>query len=177
MANREIMEEQQGQVRDEQPSSTQEQKIIVHTCSGEIFKGNIEVSGDVDPAASFHDCEGVALRTITVRSLGSKTTLDIPMRNIKSVFFVKSFRGDPGRKDVRFYSNGPEVGKLWVEITLKDSEVIEGLIENSVLHLLGDGLVVKPTDMGSNNLLVYVNKAAIDSFRVLGVRASREFGG
>jgi len=177
MANCELTEEQPGQVREEQPCSTQEHKIVIHVSSGEIIKGYAELSQDLDPAALFDVSKGVALRTIAVRSVGSRTTLDVPLQDIKSVFIVRSFRGDPGRKDLRFYSNGPEVGKIWAEIRFKDSEVLEGLIENSVQHLLGDGLVVRPTDTGSNNLLVYVNKEAIDSFRVLGVRASREFGG
>jgi hypothetical protein len=167
------VEKQPERVPDEQPSVTTEQKIVVHACSGEIFKGYIELSGGVVPAVLCGHSEGVAKGTITLRSLGSKTTLDIPLQNVKSLFFVKSFRGDSGRKDIRFYSNGPEVGNLWVEIRFKDNEIIEGLVENSVQHLRGDGLVVKPTDTGSNNLLIYVNKEAIDSFRILGVRASR----
>jgi len=177
MANCELIEEQQVQVQEEPLCSTQEHKIVIRVCSGEVIKGYVELGEDLEPAALFQDLKGAALRTIAVKSLGSKATLDISLRNIKSVFFVRSFRGDPGRKDLRFYANGPEVGKIWAEIRFRDNEVLEGLIENSAQYLLEDGFIVRPTDTGSNSLLIYVNKEAIESFRVLGVRASREFGG
>src|SRR5947209_1770403 len=113
MENRKTMEKQLERAQDEQLTALTEQKIVVHACSGEISKGYIELSGGVDPAALYD--QGVARGTITLRSLGSKTTLDIPLQNVRSLFFVKSFRGDPGRKDIRFYWHGPEVGKLGVE--------------------------------------------------------------
>lgn len=169
------MEEQSERIREEKPHLMQDRKVVIHVCSGEVIKGYVDASEDVDPVTLFEDSQDVSFQVITVRTVGTKTALEIPLGNIKAVFFVKSFRGEPSRKDLRFYSNGPEVGKIWAEIRFKDNEVLEGLIENSVSHLVGDGFVVRPTDIGSNNLLVYISKAAVDSFRVLGVRASKEF--
>lgn len=167
-----VTKEQPVQTQEESPCSTREYKVVIRACSGEVIKGYIDSSEDLDPASLLYDAKGTPLRTIPVRALVSKTPLEIPLQDIKSVFFVRSFRGNQGRKDLHFYANGPEVGKIWAEIRFKDNEVLEGLIENSLEHLLGNGFIVRPTDIGSNNLLVFVNKDAIESFRVLGVRAS-----
>jgi hypothetical protein len=67
--------------------------------------------------------------------------------------------------------NGPSVGPIWAEIRFKDNEIIEAMIDNSAKHLSGDGFWFHPSDAGSNNLLVYVNKSAIANYRVLGIQA------
>jgi hypothetical protein len=87
---------------------------------------------------------------------------------------VKSFAGNPQKKQLRFYKHGPEVAEIWVEIRFKDNEILEGLIDNSIEHLTGEGFLLHPSDVGSNNLAVYVNKAAIAEYRVLGVRGHRK---
>jgi hypothetical protein len=89
---------------------------------------------------------------------------------IKAVFFVSSLKGDSEQETVRFYTSGPEVQSIWVEIVFSDGEVIEGCIRNSLHHLKDDGFFLRPSTPGGNNLLIYVNKSAIVSFRVLDVR-------
>src|SRR5215472_10595947 len=89
---------------EEQPRSTQDQKIIIRFCSGEIMKGYVQLNPNVDPAALFDHYEGSAHRTISIRPVGSRTTVGVPWDGIKSVFLVRSFRGDPRRKDLRFYA-------------------------------------------------------------------------
>ena len=154
-------------------SSTEEQKIVIHLATGEVSKGYLGASDKHNPALCFKAEDGSDCGTISVRMLGLKETLPIQIRDVKSIFFVKSFRGDPKRKGVRFYSDGPAVGSIWAEIRFKDNEVIEGLIENSLEHLIGDGFMLRPSDPGSNNICIYVNKGAIASYRVLGVKALR----
>jgi hypothetical protein len=98
------------------------------------------------------------------------TKFDMDWSEIKAVFFVSSFEGDREHKPMRFYTSGPELQSLWVEIVFRDGEIIEGCIRNSIQHLKDDGFFLHPSTPGSNNLLIYVNKAAIVSYRVLGVR-------
>lgn len=98
------------------------------------------------------------------------TQLDVDWAQVKAVFFVSSFEGKRDYESVRFYSNGPDIKSIWVEIVFRDGEVVEGYIRNSRHHLTDDGFFVNPSTSGSNNLLIYVNKAAIASYRVLGVR-------
>ena len=95
--------------------------------------------------------------------------VDLPWNDIKAVFFVLDFQGSAEREPVLFYTRGPEVGDIWVEVTFHDGEVVEGYVSNSLNHLTSDGFFLRPTDPGGNNLLVYVNKASLKGFRVLGV--------
>jgi hypothetical protein len=82
---------------------------------------------------------------------------------------VSSFEGNRDLQPMRFYTSGPELQSLWVEVVFRDGEIIEGCIRNSLHHLKDDGFFLHPSTPG-NNLLVYVNKSAIVSYRVLGVR-------
>ena len=148
-----------------------EHKVVIHLGCGDVLKGSITCNGSPDPSAIF---ENEDVSEIEVKLLKSEEWLRIPIEEVKAVFFVKSFRGDSKRKTLRFYSNGPELGPVWAEVRFQDNEVLEGKIENSARHLMGNGFVMRPTDSGGNNLLVYVNKKAMSGYRVLGVRANRE---
>jgi hypothetical protein len=150
----------------------EERKVVVKLRSGEVVKGYLTVSG-ADVADPLHDSNQNRTEALTVRLLNSNASLQIALDDVKAIFFVRSFRGDPKRKDLRFYSNGPAVGTIWAEIRFTDNEVIEATIENSIQHLMGEGLLVHPSDGESNNVLIYVNKSAIATYRVLGVRAPR----
>jgi hypothetical protein len=97
------------------------------------------------------------------------TQLEIDWSQVKAVFFVSSFEGDRKYEPLRFYVNGPAIKSIWVEIVFRDGEVIEGCVQNSLDHLRNDGFFLLPSTPGGNNLLIYVNKAAIADYRVLGV--------
>jgi hypothetical protein len=97
------------------------------------------------------------------------TPLTPNWEEVKAVFFVADFEGSSEREPVLFYSRGPEVGDVWVEVSFHDGEIVEGYVSNSLLHLAADGFFLRPTDPGGNNLLVYVNKSSLVSYRVLGV--------
>ena len=99
----------------------------------------------------------------------SGTSLDLSWSDIKAVFFVSDFQGSAERHPILFYTRGPEVGDIWAEVTFHDGEVVEGYVSNSLTHLTSDGFFLRPTDPGGNNLLVYVNKASLKNYRVLGV--------
>ena len=97
------------------------------------------------------------------------TSLDLQWTDVKAVFFVTDFQGNPEREPVLFYSRGPEVGDIWAEVTFQDGEIMEGYVSNSLHHLTANGFFLRPTDPGGNNLLVYVNKSSLKEYRVLGV--------
>ena len=159
--------------RDAKSPLLREQKVIVKMSSGEVIKGYIEFGAGADLMVLLRRANTESDGAIALRAIGKDTNLEIRLADIESAFFVKSFRGTPERKDVRFYSNGPLVETIWAEIRFHNKEVLECLIENTGMHLLGPGIIVKPTDPGSNNSLIYISNAAIASYRVLGVRGHR----
>jgi hypothetical protein len=173
MTNRQLEGGEDRELRLLDSRVTGERKVVVKLCSGEVMKGYAIAPG-VGVADPFYDLKQNSKAALTVRLLDSNASEEIPLIDVKAVFFVRSFRGDPKRKGLRFYTNGPAVGTIWAEIRFTDNEVIEATIENSIHHLMGDGFLFHPSDGASNNELIYVNKAAIASYRVLGVRAHRE---
>jgi hypothetical protein len=171
--NPELIIEEHELDKNSEDSSKEELKVVIHLSTGEITKGYVEAGDKDNPTLCVKTADGRDCGAVSVRVLGVKETLPVQIRDVKSIFFVKSFRGDPKRKGLRFYNDGPAVGSIWVEIQFKDNEIIEGLIENSLQHLIGNGFLLKPSDPGSNNICIYVNKGAIASYRVLGVKALR----
>ena len=146
-----------------------EHKVVIRLSSGTVIKGYAKLGRGLDQHKAWIEAAAHRGDSIRLRSLEGDTMMDVPLRDTKAIFFVKSFHGDPRRKGVRFYANGPSVGQIWAEIRFHDDEVMEGTVENSAEHLLGDVLPLHPSDEEGNNLFVCINKAAIAGFRVLGI--------
>lgn len=110
-------------------------------------------------------------RTPPILLLDSGELERIPLAGLKAVFFVKSFEGR-WHDDLRFHDHLAPSDCLWVRATFLDGEVIEGLILNSSHHVLHPGFYLFPVDPEGNNLLMYVLKAKLRDFQVLGLRAA-----
>jgi hypothetical protein len=113
---------------------------------------------------------GESRESIRVKRLDSGATEDVRLENVKAVFFVRDFTGEVQRRDLRFHDNVPAIQCLWVRVRFDDGETIEGLINNSQEFVTGVGFMMAPTDTLSNNWLIYVPKAKVRGFEVLGLR-------
>ena len=58
---------------------------------------------------------------------------------------------------------------LWVQMTFKDNEVLEGLLPNNLVEISPEGFLVTPADLYSNNLKIFVPRTALSKINVLGV--------
>lgn len=91
--------------------------------------------------------------------LGNPRSQEIRCAQLKAVFFVKDFGGDPAREDLPGYTAGvgPSLGKK-IAVQFKDGEVICGY----TLSYSTDrsGFFLLPADERGNNLRVYVLKHA-----------------
>jgi hypothetical protein len=87
----------------------------------------------------------------------------IPLSQLKALFFVREFMGDPTRVDSKDFLEAPQGRK--VEVTFRDREVMVG----STLGYRGDGngFFIHPADPGSNNLRVFVTAAGAQRVRFL----------
>jgi hypothetical protein len=87
----------------------------------------------------------------------------IPLAQLKALFFVREFVGDPTRVDSKVFSDPPQGRK--VEVTFQDHEVMVG----STLGYRGQGsgFFVQPADGRSNNLRVFVTASGIQQVRFL----------
>jgi hypothetical protein len=96
-------------------------------------------------------------------------TLTIPFHEIKGVFFVRDFDGNPHRSERKLFQSRPRLAGLWVRMIFKDKEVLEGLLPNNLVELSPEGFLVTPADVYSNNLRVFVPRTALSEMTVLGV--------
>lgn len=145
-------------------------KIVVNLANGCTIRGYFRTEEYSDLKSLLEGAGRAFPDILTVYSEIDGSPIEIEIDSIKAVFFVRDFEGDRQREGLRYYTRGPEVGALWVEIEFQDGELLEGTIYNSVHHLVGNGFFLHPSDLGSNNLLVYVSKRSISNYRVLGVR-------
>ncbi len=106
---------------------------------------------------------------ITLRVVESGETMSLPVETLKALFFVKSFEGRSGYREVKFFDKNPPIKGLWVRVQFYDNESLEGIVQNSIDFLVKPGFFLKPPDPASNNAILYVVKSSLADFRVLGV--------
>ena len=118
-------------------------KVIVRLMAGSIVRGTTD---DFFPGrASFH-----------LHSIGGGPVLDLQCKQLKAVFFVRDFAGDPNRTDPRGFPPGPadpNLGKK-VAVIFKDGELLCGY----TLTYSPDknGFFLTPAYPSTNNIRVYV---------------------
>jgi uncharacterized protein DUF6982 len=93
---------------------------------------------------------------------GQQSGSDILMKDLKAVFFVKDFAGDP---DYRKAPEGdaPKRGRR-VTVTFRDGEELSGATETYNPQKLG--FFVFPYDDGGNNLRVFVVNSNVRKVKV-----------
>jgi hypothetical protein len=118
-------------------------KVVVRYSDGRVLKGTTE---DFFPnRPGFH-----------LRPLAGSEMLDIRCKDLKAVFFVRDFAGNPQRKEARGFEQATvdiSRGKK-IAIRFKDGELIFGY----TLTYMPDrtGYFITPADPSNNNLRVYV---------------------
>ena len=81
----------------------------------------------------------------------------VPLTQLKALFFVRDFAGNPTYKDQKAFTAPPEGREL--EVTFDDGEVLLGstLSYQPEAH----GFIVHPADKHGNNIRVFVSSAAV----------------
>lgn len=126
---------------------TETNRVVAHFLDGTLLKGTTQDFFPNRPRFHLHPVDGGAPSEIRCRAL-------------KALFFVREFAGDPARRDLRGFLQGPgdtSQGKK-IAVRFKDGEILCGYS----LTFLPDreGFILFPADPGGNNLRVYVMMAA-----------------
>lgn len=95
--------------------------------------------------------------------------VEIPLHEVKGVFFVRDFEGNANRSERKVFRSRPRLAGLWVRMTFKDHEVLEGTIPNNFLEIDSRGFFVTPVDVYSNNLSMFIPRSGLAAMEVLGV--------
>jgi hypothetical protein len=120
------------------------------------------VKGFVDPE-SFLRPEGVEVLDREGR------LVNIPLSEVKGVFFVREFEGNPRRAERKVFRSRPRLAGLWVRLTFKDNEVLEGVVPNNLLAMNPLGFSLTPPDPTSNTVKLFIPRSALVGLEVLGV--------
>ena len=146
-------------------------KVVAHVRGGKLVKGILRhLDGEDIEDIVRHDLFKHGPE-VPIHACDSSEQVNLGLDSLKALFFVKSFEGSPDYSEVKFFHSNPAVEGLWVQVKFHDGEVIEGILHNSVRHVLDAGFFLKPPDPLSNNKLIYVLKKSLEDFRVLGVRS------
>jgi hypothetical protein len=125
------------------------QKVIARYRDGRMLSG---FTNTFHPSkAQLHLSSSPYGRDITV----------VPLVDLKALFFVREFGGDPARTKRNDFSDPPQGRK--VEITFHDGEVLLGTTLG--YRRDGHGFFVQPADRDSNNLRIFVTASGIQHFR------------
>jgi len=131
-------------------------KVVVHYLDGSTLKGYVE-------SASFLGSNGAEI----LDREGHLVT--VPLESVKGIYFIRDFEGDARRQERKVFSSRPRITGIWIRMTFKDNEVMEGILSNDLLGLDPAGFMVTPPDFYSNNLRVFVPRAALEVVEALGV--------
>lgn len=122
-------------------------KVVLHFQNGRVLKGT---TPDFFPnRAQFH-----------LQTPGGDKSIEIVTKELKAVYFVRDFSGNPERHDVRGFIKGPAETTQGRKLAVRfhDGEILCGY---SHAYAAGrDGFFLMPSDAGGNNLRVYVIVAA-----------------
>ncbi len=127
--------------------------LVVRYADGRILKG---FSHDFYPGRPrFHVV--VAMGELTHK------TVEVRVKDLKAVFFVRDFVGDPSYNERKEFLPGQVVPGRKVEVTFADGEVLIG--STMGYEPRRPGFFFIPADPQSNNLKVFAVAAAVSKVR------------
>jgi hypothetical protein len=136
------------------PASTHK-KVVVQLLDRKSWKGYVN-------PASLGRSEVIDLLTLD----GEHSS--IPLRSVKSVYFVREFK-EPFEPERKTFLSRPKLDGLWVRLRFQDDDAMEGIVGNNLLELFDSGLQLMPPDLHGNVLHMFVPRSALAELRVLGV--------
>lgn len=92
----------------------------------------------------------------------------VPLEEIKAVYFVRDFEASEEVVRKSFPSR-PRAEGLWVRVTFKDQEILEGLMGNELSQFIAEGFLLAPPDTRGNAQRIFVPRTSLLSFTVLSV--------
>lgn len=146
-------------------------KVVAHLANGELLKGYFDSSVERDLESMIRQRMLSFPVEIPIRPSDTSEIVTVRRDALKALFFVKTFEGRKDYNEVKFFQAHPPIEGLWVQVTFKDGEITEGVLHNTIHHIVEPGFFLKPPDPQSNNEFIYVLKTSLDGFKVLGVRS------
>ena len=137
------------------PAEVEQGKIVARHADGKILKG---YSRDFYPnKPHFH--------LFPAGAGPSEGAIEVRIKDLKAVFFVRDFGGDPSYQERKQFAEGERTPGRRVQVAFKDGEVLVG---TTLGYNPGrPGFFFIPVDPKSNNLKVFAVAAAVTNVRFL----------
>jgi len=92
----------------------------------------------------------------------------IDLSEVKCVYFVRDFN-DLDTFSRKTFTTRPRTEGLWVRLTYKDNDIMEGLMPNDLTQVHPEGFLLNPPDTRANTQRMFVPRSALSSLTVLSV--------
>lgn len=144
-----------------------QKKVILRRRTGELLAGYLPMAGLVrDRAIQLLDLSG--------------RVVPLPLGEVKMVSYVRDFNlsdtVNPEKLLRRTFLARPRTEGLWVRLTFKTGELLEGLAPTDgrlLDDLIGDeGLFLTPPDVRSNTQRIFVPREAMEAVQLIAVITS-----
>ena len=146
-------------------------KVIVRRFVGDVLHGYLQPSGFVRRSADSEQAYAIDLLDLSGR------VVVLPMSEIKVISFVRDFNlsdtRDPERLSRRTFLARPRTEGLWLRLTFRSGDQIEGLATADLSLLDGAiedaGVYLSPPDPRSNTQRLFVPRSAIAELLLLAI--------
>ncbi len=130
-------------------------KIIVRYNDGRILKGYTQNFFPNKPTFHFQPAD----------SKSPSDNLEVKIKDLKGVFFVRDFSGNSQYKEKKTFPEGMQISGKKVEVTFKDGEIMVG----STLGYDSNrpGFFFFPSDPEWNVIRVYIVSQSVQKVRVI----------
>jgi hypothetical protein len=130
-------------------------KVVVRYANGRILKGYTEDFLPTNPS----------FRVRPFNPETSEDSVEILIKDLKAVFFVREFLGDPNYMERKEFLEGAKIIGKGLEVTFKDGEFIVG--SSLSYDPERPGFFLSPADPKGNNLGIFVVSQAVRKVRNL----------
>ena len=133
---------------------TTHKKVIVRKLDRDSMNGYVGANFVVDGKLELLNTAGNAVA--------------IELKDIKGVYFVRDF-AETESVSRKTFAGRPRTEGLWVRLEFRDKDVLEGMMQNDLAHVTGEGYFVNPPDTRGNTQKIFVPRTSLVSMTVLGV--------
>ena len=99
--------------------------------------------------------------------------LSLQADTLKWICFVRDFNSgelnNPERLVRKTFAGRPRTEGVFLRVTLKDGDLIEGLAANDLSLVGGEGIFLTPPDIRSNTQRIWMPRASLDAVEVVAV--------
>lgn len=139
-------------------------KVVLHFQGGRLLKGYL--LGELNEES----------RVVEFKEIDADDPVKVSTEELKAIFFVRDFKGNPEYKEQKRYGISEKIGKR-VYIKFLDGEVMLGYLLGQLpwqrgFYLDGKksdktGFFIVPVDRQSNNIKIFVVSSAVKDITVV----------